>query len=357
MDPTWTAGPGSYTDPANWLGGVVPNGVNHVARFAGSGSAVVIPSPITLGAIKFDTTQSYVLSGGPGATITLQGGSPLVSSAGGAPAITAPLLITQGTAFVVGAGSLTVGNVSYASLPNKPIMIVKGGAGELLINRVEAQTLRINQGSLRLIAGVTPALSARLNRLLIAGDATPTAKLDVTRNAVVVDYTGSENSPFATIKAQITSGYASGAWSGNGIVSSLANSNQFGVGYAEASSLTSIPAIFGTVDSDAVLVRYTRYGDANLDGTVNLQDFNRLAGNFGSTNADWSRGDFNYDMTVNLQDFNRLAANFGLTAAGPTVTPGDWSALAAAVPEPGCAALLGSVGLTLVRRRKRCGWR
>ena len=44
---------------------------------------------------------------------------------------------------------------------------------------------------------------------------------------------------------------------------------------------------------------------------------------------------------MNLQDFNRLAANFGLAAAGEVVSSGDWSALASAVPEPvGAACVL-----------------
>ena len=44
---------------------------------------------------------------------------------------------------------------------------------------------------------------------------------------------------------------------------------------------------------------------------MNLTDFNRLAGSFGSTDAYWTQGDFNYTQTVNLSDFNMLAANFG----------------------------------------------
>jgi hypothetical protein len=82
---------------------------------------------------------------------------------------------------------------------------------------------------------------------------------------------------------------------------------------------------------------------------VNLNDFNRLAANFGSTSAVWSQGDFTYDGVVNLDDFNRLAANFGLSAAGTEVTPGDWAALAAAVPEPLAPALVAA--LPLLRRR------
>jgi hypothetical protein len=75
----------------------------------------------------------------------------------------------------------------------------------------------------------------------------------------------------------------------------------------------------------SVLVAFTRFGDANLDGNVNLQDF------------------------------NRLAANFGLSA-GPdgVVDPEDWAALASVVPEPTCTTALAMFGCLLLRRRM-CG--
>ena len=126
----------------------------------------------------------------------------------------------------------------------------------------------------------------------------------------------------------------------------------------EASALfTSFPATFlgHAVDPTTVLLRLTRTGDANLDGRVTLQDFNRLAGGFGmETGAVWSRGDFNYDGRVNLTDFNLLAGQFGLSATGPEVSPADWSALASAVPEPAgpLALSLAAAAATLGRTRR-----
>jgi hypothetical protein len=38
-----------------------------------------------------------------------------------------------------------------------------------------------------------------------------------------------------------------------------------------------------TVDSTAVLIKYTWSGDANLDGIANLADFNLMASNFGQS--------------------------------------------------------------------------
>jgi hypothetical protein len=113
-----------------------------------------------------------------------------------------------------------------------------------------------------------------------------------------------------------------------------------------------VPSIFGSVHGAAVLVRYTRYGDADLNRVINLDDFNRLAANFGSTDAFWHEGDFNYDTLVNLADFNLMAANFGLAASGAQVTPHDWAALASAVPEPVAGIwLIGSAAVFARRRR------
>jgi hypothetical protein len=184
----------------------------------------------------------------------------------------------------------------------------------------------------------------------------PGGQLDLGTGALVVDYTGA--SPLNAIQAQVASGYASGAQDGTGINSVDAAANPgYALGYAEASSIfTNFPANFAgeSVDSSAVLVRYTRIGDADLNRMINLLDFNRLAANFGQQGKVWSDGDFNYDGTVNLLDFNLLAGNFGLSAgADGVVDPGDWSALAAAVPEPStvCLPFAAFAGL-LVRRRR-----
>jgi hypothetical protein len=69
----------------------------------------------------------------------------------------------------------------------------------------------------------------------------------------------------------------------------------------------------GTPGGDHVMNFFFLAGDANHDGTVNLLDFNIMAGNFGSTSARFSEGDFNYDGVVNLLDFNILTSNFSET--------------------------------------------
>src|SRR5206468_3282975 len=114
-----------------------------------------------------------------------------------------------------------------------------------------------------------------------------------------------------------------------------------------ASSLGSaVPPLFGSVDGSSVLVRWTRAGDANLDGAVDLTDFTFLASSFNGTGKVWLNGDFNYDGTVDLTDFTVLASNFNTTAGSVDV--------GTAVPEPTSIALaLTSAALVLPRRGRR----
>jgi plastocyanin len=101
-------------------------------------------------------------------------------------------------------------------------------------------------------------------------------------------------------------------------------------------------------------VGVAHFGDANLDGFVNLNDFNTLAANFGQTERTWEQGDFNEDGTVNLNDFNLLASNFGkeIEPASLTITF-DFGAGSALVPEPIGAASLLALLPVLIRRTRR----
>jgi hypothetical protein len=143
----------------------------------------------------------------------------------------------------------------------------------------------------------------------------PTAQLDLADNALILDYTGP--SPIDSIRAQLQSGRAGGAWNGSGIASSsAADDARFGVGFAESADLfSSFPAVFAgqAVDDSALLLRYTRNGDADLNGTVDMADFSRLAAQFNVTTNRWSAGDFNYDGVSGFNDFAQLAAGFGQT--------------------------------------------
>ncbi len=87
-------------------------------------------------------------------------------------------------------------------------------------------------------------------------------------------------------------------------------------------------------------------GDANLDGTVDVSDFNVWNGNRLNQTSAWCRGDFNIDGSVDVSDFNVWNQN-KFSQSSP----------AQAVPEPagGWLMVLGvfsSGGLSSARRRR-----
>ena len=99
-------------------------------------------------------------------------------------------------------------------------------------------------------------------------------QLDLTNSKLVVDYTGT--SPIANVKAQIVNGYAGGAWTGNGINSSVAaaaGADKTGIGYGEASTLALSSFGGQTMDGTDVVAGLAYLGDANLDGTVSTVRF------------------------------------------------------------------------------------
>jgi hypothetical protein len=238
-------------------------------------------------------------------------------------------------------GTVTLDGTWNADTSSSSTVTNFRGAGSLNL----ANNARVN-----VAAGGGTAGTSRLGALAI----TTGAKLDLTDHDLVIDHSGA--SPIQSVRQLLASGFNGGNWSGTGIITSSGTPNGLGIGYADASEIfTTFPATFSgqSVDNTAVLLRFTRFGDADLTGGVNLNDFNRLAANFGAGGAVWSQGDFNYDGTVNLNDFNLLAANFGLSAAGATVTPQDWARLGAAVPEPTSTALCGAAAWAAMSRRRR----
>ena len=279
---------------------------------------------------SFINGHGTVTLGGAGTQVTITGATPGLCVVGGTSTLTSSgrLVVNDGSAFSTGVLRVTsAGTVQF-----------NGGSFDSGITQIPGGQF-----------DVAAAGNERLLRVASLSVTGAGGQLDLGDNAMLVGQ-NAVNTPIENIRALIASGHASGAWTGDGVASSAAAASPgHALGYAQASELTAIPPIFGDVQGAAVLVRFTRYGDADLDHVVDLDDFTRLAGHFGQSNAFWHQGDFNYDGAVNLADFNLLAGNFGLSATGPTVTPADWSALASAIPEPGATASL-LVIILLARR-------
>jgi hypothetical protein len=143
--------------------------------------------------------------------------------------------------------------------------------------------------------------------------------LDIGRSTVFISYSSSD--PLSAIQGYLNNGYNSGAWTGTptastGVVTSLAAAanhtaglNSTAIGYADSADAQGVNTTTNTVE-----LKYTLYGDTNLDGQVNSADLQRLLAAFNNAGA-WDQGDFNYDGVVNSADLQALLATFN-TALG-----------------------------------------
>ena len=246
-----------------------------------------------------------------------------------------------GLSLITGGGvKVFEGSASGGPLVTAGRSTVAPGAS-LAVDGIRESSLEVNG-----VASIDGSVVSRLTQLTLAGAPNAwTGRLGLTDDRLIIDYVGA--SPLGTIANQIKQGYNAGAWNGAGISSSTAAVTPGrGIGFAEASALGSPIMFFSEpIDATTLLLRYTLQGDADLSGSVNLDDFTRLAAGFGSGTV-WTQGDFTYDGLVNLDDFTALAANFGQPL------PAD--AARASVPEPGsCAGVLGAVTIASLFSRGR----
>ena len=299
-------------------------------------TTVNVVEPVTPGEVIFDNSNqyNYTLTGAP-----IQGFGGLTKQGNGS-----LTLLNHNT--YKGTTDIQNGTVVFAARQDIGLVGVRA-SGVAQVN-----TSQTFEGLA--VAGGRALVAPGGNKVLVLGsiEVTNNGTVDLTDNAMIVD---KNLTSLDDVRALIVQGRAANTWTGSGLKSSTAavNPARFGLGMADNAVLNRTTFLGEPVDADDILIRYTRTGDANLDAVVNLQDFNRLASNFGlGSAAYWHQADFNYDGRVNLQDFNLLAANFGLSAAGPVVTPQDWAMLAGSVPEPSLA-LCGVAVLAAVRGRRR----
>jgi hypothetical protein len=156
-------------------------------------------------------------------------------------------------------------------------------------------------------------------------------QLDIGSSDLIV-----RNGSIGTIINQIKSGYANGTWTGQGIISSVAaadslhltavgaivNNNGSG-GQIYGNNSTGTLGLFGgnNPNVNAVLVKFTFYGDANLDGTVDGSDYSLIDNGFINHLTGWYNGDFNYDGVVDGSDYTLIDNGFNNQGSASGVSP------------------------------------
>ncbi|HEX4054406.1 MAG TPA: autotransporter-associated beta strand repeat-containing protein [Tepidisphaeraceae bacterium] len=378
------AGGGSWSTLGNWTGGI-PTLALDTANLTGAitaNSTITLDGNYSVQALNFNNSHQYTVTAGTGGTLTLDAGgsnTATITDSGGTHTISAPVDFNTNTAISVansgdalnisgpisGIGSLTVsgGGTVDISGSNSYVGGTTVSSGTLVVG--SALALPSANSVVNIAAGAKVQLATGIGATtlqvpVIAAGGT----FDITNNHLILnDPSGSID---AAIQGYLSNGYnngnwngASGAATGGGIVTSAPTGTKFGIGYADGAD----GGISG-ITSGQLEVKYTLYGDANLDGSVNSIDFGDMAANFGKSGKVWDQGDFNYDGTVNSIDFGLLAGNFGKSVGSnaDVVSAADWTALdafAAAnglmadVPEPTCAALALITTVGILQRRSR----
>jgi fibronectin-binding autotransporter adhesin len=394
----WT-GNGNWTTTANWQG-AVPNSATAVASFLGMGTGgVSVDMPQTVNQIVFNdpgmTPVSYSI-GGP-STLSVAGTTPSITNTTGSNTITALLNLANGTAITVTAGSLaispatanTVGTGVTATVATGATLTL-GGAGSGLnstTNIANAGTLSVT-GTAQSVGNISGAGSTTVSgagnsttpsliandidqtaltisngayvRIAPSGTSTSvvtsltmgtTANLDISDNDVVINNPTpvAAASSLTAVATAVNAGFASG----DGIVTTTTGSGLETVGFG-LNSFLSFPTFNGvTVNDDSVLIKYTYFGDSNLDGFVTDDDLGYFLAGYGSDVSanPWVLGDYNHDGFTTDDDLGFFLAAYGST-------PGLAGGGIQAIPEPstlvlGTLAGLGLGALSLRRRRAK----
>ncbi len=270
---------------------------------------------------------------------------------------------TTGT-FTQGGGIHRVdGKLFVGSATGAPgTYVLSGGTASAAATEIASGSI-LNQtggtlepGNLRLIS---------TGKLVVASDGNRTLKVDSLSldGAAVLDLNDNDlvirNGNFSEIQQLVLAGYAVEPDSTKTGIVSTAGQNLGGITVLALfdNALAGVsewpPGSGQTLDANAVVGKYTYFGDTNMDGQVTAQDYTAVDANIGTTvnpGVAWFYGDTNFDGNITAQDYTGIDASFGLGVGNPL---GTASTGIGRVPEPG--GMGGLFGIGWWMRRRRCG--
>ncbi len=301
-------------------------------------------------------------AGGASNTVTLDNGNLLALASFTA---TQALNVTaNGGTLNSGGFNVGVGAITVAAGGSLAISPQNAGGGVMVIT---AASLNVSAGS-SIVLGNAAAHSDKTllvtGGLSLAGSTGAwTGLIDLGGNDLIV-----HGGSLATLTNQVARGYNAGTWTGagGGIQSAAAagNSNHLtalGVIQNSVNGTATGATLYSTFDGVAssagdVLVKYTYYGDTNLDGKVDGSDYSRIDNGFLHGLTGWFNGDFNYDGVVNGSDYTLIDNAFnsqGAALSDAVASPTAQVAGASSVPEPASASLIAMTAAGVLGRRRQ----
>jgi hypothetical protein len=363
---------GSLSSASNWLVGSRLSGNNEVLTFGAVTTAqrtVSVDTSQTAGAIVFSSPNGYVLSNG-GGSITLNGLGVNLTANAGNNTISAPVAVnTDLGLFAASGASLTIsGPITYTksisyinnnlqSFTNGTPDIVKSGAGTVSVSNLNllqnnlgdasSGNLDIYQGKLALLPGSGPAVISELTVYSQYG-----ASLDLANNDLIYDYNlnaYSTTSPLKVVEGLVASGgiFSSTAAATKGTALAVAE-NTTGSGYTAVSSFDGQTLASDSITAGTVIVKYTYYGDLNLDGTVTSADLAMM----GSGAQGWIGGDLNYATDANGNYDVVTSDDYALFMLGLAQYNASHVTLGSPAPEPTSLGLIALAAIPMIRRRR-----
>jgi hypothetical protein len=176
--------------------------------------------------------------------------------------------------------------------------------------------------------------------------ATPSSVLDLSDNELIFKPTPAEKvALFNILGNRLRAGYADGQWNGNGISSTTAAGNMNTTVGLVDNAVLGLSQFGGVaVDENSILLKYTYYGDIDLNGEVNADDLTVFANNFGRTGtASHIDGDVDFDFDVDADDLTVFANNFGRGVSAP-LAAGPSDSVVARSPDRATSSTEGLLG-------------